>query len=374
MGKRRRKLRTGFTTGSSAAAAAKAAVLVLGGQEGPSSVDIPLPEEGRLQIPVGHVEREGAGARALVIKDAGDDPDVTHRAQIWCTVTLNKGGAPGHVVIKGGRGVGRVTRPGLPVLVGESAINPAPRRQITKAVLEGLRETGHEGEVTVRIEVPRGEEMARKTLNSRLGIVGGISILGTRGTVIPFSNQAYKATITLAMDVAQAQGSDTMVLSTGGRSERFMRNHRKDLPEVCFIQVADFFRFSLEEASQRSFRHIAYACFFGKLLKMARGHGCTHARKSTIDLPSLSHWSREEGMDDETAGLIKGANTAREALEIISGSGVRDGILRRVIREALFHARGFAGKGPRITYCVFSTEGELLAEMTDEDRDRDPGG
>lgn len=335
-----------------------------------SSVDIPLPEEGRLQIPVGHVERKGAGARALVIKDAGDDPDVTHKAEIWCVVSLKKGGVPGHVVIEGGQGVGLVTRPGLPVDVGEPAINPSPRRQITKAVLEGLRETGLEGRVTVRVEVPRGEEMARKTLNPRLGIVGGISILGTRGTVIPFSNQAYKHTISLAMNVTRAQGADTIVLSTGGRSERFMRYHRKDLPEACFVQVADFFKFSLEEASRRSFRHILYACFFGKLLKMARGHGYTHARKSSVDLESLSRWSREEGMDDEAAGLIGGANTAREALEIISGSGLRDGILRRVIREALFHARGFAGREPRITYCVFSTEGGLLAEMTDEDADK----
>lgn len=366
MGKRRRKLRTGFTTGSAAAAAAKAAVLVLGGQDGVSPVDIPLPEEGRLQIPVGQAERKGAAARALVIKDAGDDPDVTHKAGICCTVMIDKRGAHGQVAIEGGQGVGRVTRPGVPVAVGEPAINPAPRRQIMKAVREGLRETGLTGSVTVRIEVPRGEEMARKTLNPRLGIIGGISILGTRGTVIPFSNRAYRETITLAMDVARAQGTDTIVLSTGGRSERFIRKLRVDLPEVSFVQVADFFRFSLEEASQRSFGHILFSCFFGKLLKMAQGHGYTHARKSTIDLDSLCRWSKEEGMDEGIASLIKKANTAREALEIIRATGLGERVIGRVIREAILKARGFAGRRPRIVYCLFSVEGELLAEMSDK--------
>jgi len=366
MGKRRRRLRTGFTTGSAAAAAAKAAVLFLGGQGNLNSVDTPLPQEGRITIPLKCVEGNGAGARALVVKDAGDGPDVTHKAEIWCAVELDSRGMSGQVTIEGGKGVGKVTRPGLPVTVGEPAINPAPRGQITRAVIEALRETGLEGGVRVRIDVPRGEEMARKTLNPRLGIVGGISILGTRGTVIPFSNQAYKDTITLAMDAARAQGSDTMVLSTGGRSERFVREYRKDLLDVSFVQVADFFRFSLEEASRRSFRDIVFSCFFGKLVKMAHGLAYTHAKKSRVDLESLARWCEEEGLDQEVSRAVGCANTAREALGVIMESGAGSKVIGRVIREALSHGRAFAGRGPRITFCLFSMGGTLLGEMSDE--------
>jgi len=365
MKSRKRRLRIGFTTGTAAAAAAKAAVLFIGGRQGIREVDTPLPDNTRMRIPISLLKAQKDGASALVIKDGGDDPDATHRAHIWCRVRIDPSGPKGNVTITGGEGVGRVTKPGLPVEVGQYAINPAPKQQITRAVREGLVEAGIEGSVTVTVEVPGGEEIAQKTLNPRLGIVGGISILGTRGTVVAFSTEAYKDTITLAMNVARAQGLGTIVLTTGGRSERFLRGLRPDIPPVAFVQVADFFSFSVQEAVRKGFSHIIYSCFFGKLVKMALGHGYTHARSSVLDLKRLSQWAREEGIQDEAAGKVASSNTAREALGVILGQECADRVLARVLKEALARAREFAGPGPRLTYFLFSTDGKLLAHKTD---------
>ena len=361
-------LREGFTTGSAAAAGAKAALICLAGLDVPKEVEIPLPAGGRLTIPLERVERVGNGARAVVKKDGGDDPDVTHKARIMSTVHLLPEGRHGEVLIDGGTGVGKVTRPGLPVPVGESAINPVPRRQITEAVWEGLEEAGVRSAVSVTVEVVNGEKIAQKTLNPRLGIMGGVSILGTRGTVKPFSNKAYRETISMSMDVARAEGLKAIVLSTGGRSERFLKERLSDFPETAFIQVADFFSFSFKEAAQRGFGHIFYSCFFGKLVKMAQGFPYTHARKSRIDFERLSSWSVLKGMDKERANAIRGANTAREALSIIQEAACGEAIIHDALEKALMSARGFAGPTPDITYCLFDFEGALLFTQKSEGR------
>ncbi|EFK09430.1 cobalamin biosynthesis protein CbiD [delta proteobacterium NaphS2] len=363
-----KRLREGFTTGSAAAAGAKAALGCLVGLRISKEVEIPLPAGGRLTIPVERVERVGNAARAVVRKDGGDDPDATHKARIMSTVRLLPGGRYGDVHIEGGTGVGKVTRPGLPVPVGESAINPAPRRQIREALLECLNEAGVRSGVSVVVEVANGERIARKTLNPRLGILGGISILGTRGTVKPFSNKAYKDTITMSMDVAKAEGLKAIVLSTGGRSERFLKELLPGFPETAFIQVADFFSFSFKEAAKRGFHHIFFSCFFGKLVKMAQGFPYTHARKSTIDFDRLASWSVLKGMEKERAHAIKGANTAREALSIIQEAPRGDGIIRYVLETALISARGFAGPLPDITYYLFDFGGVLL--LTEKSKGR----
>jgi len=355
-----KRLREGFTTGSAAAAGGKAALLFLTGQGVRKKVEIPLPLGGRLTIPVERVEAVGKGAKATVVKDGGDDPDATNKARIMSTVRLFPGGNHGDVIIDGGTGVGKVTRRGLPVPVGESAINPVPRLQIKEAVLEGLKETGIRAAVSVTIEVENGEKIAKKTLNPRLGIIGGISILGTRGTVKPFSNKAYKDTITMSMDVARAGGLNVIALTTGGRSERFLKEQRPDLPETAFIQVADFFSFSLKEAAKKGFTDILYSCFFGKLVKMAQGYPYTHARKSRIDFGKLSEWCFSMGMDEEKARSIANANTAREALSIIKEEVQRDKIIHYATEKAISSARGFAGPGPDITYYLFDFGGDLL--------------
>jgi cobalt-precorrin-5B (C1)-methyltransferase len=353
----RKRLREGFTTGSAAAAAAKAALLFLAGKK-PGSVEIPLPMGGRLSIPVRSAERVGTGARATVMKDAGDDPDVTHKAVIGATVFLVENGEG--VSISGGRGVGRVTRPGLPVPVGDSAINPVPMRQIAAALREGLSEAGLAGAVRAVIDVENGEEIARKTLNPRLGIMGGISILGTRGTVKPFSHDSYRETIRTSMNVAKQAGIMTVCLSTGGKSETFLRGLRPDLPELSFVQVADFFSFSLKEAGDRGFREILYACFFGKLIKMAQGHAYTHAKASRIDFDLLAEWCGIYEVGAARLQRIREANTAREALGYIQAEPGAGQILMHVAGLALRHGREFAGAAPDLTLFLFDVDGALL--------------
>lgn len=369
----RKKLREGFTTGSAAAAGAKAALLYLMGRKDIKEVDIPLPMGGRLRIPVDLVEKLVNGARATVIKDGGDDPDVTHKAKIQTTIQFLRQREQGEITIDGGRGVGRVTRPGLPVPVGEAAINPVPRRQIREAVQEGLTESGVRGSVSVIIDVANGEKIAQKTFNPRLGILGGISILGTRGTVKPFSNKAYRDTITISMDVAVAGGINVVALSTGGRSEGFLKKLQPEIPEISFIQVGDFFAFSLKEAVKREFKDILYGCFFGKLVKMAQGYPYTHARKFQIDFPLLSQWCLSRGMGREKGPRVSGANTAREVLGIIKEDAHRERILTDIAQKAILSARKFAGSSPNIRYFLFDFEGDLLVTVEDMGKTVDTG-
>jgi len=356
----RNRLREGFTTGTAATAAAMGALERLISGRGPREVDVPLPREGRRVIPVERTTARNDGAEALVVKDGGDDPDATHRARIRAIVRLLPEGGPTRVTIRGGTGVGRVTRPGLPVPVGDPAINPAPRLQIEAGVREVLARTGREGGVVVTIEVEDGERIARRTLNPRLGIQGGISILGTRGTVKPFSNQAYRDTITMSMDVAGSIGLETVALATGGKSERLLRELRPDLPDPAWIQVADFFAFSLEAASARGFDTVLYACFFGKLVKMAQGHPYTHARKSRIDFRELASWCASAGMDPEGALAVGRANTSREALEVIRDSPEGDRILEDAVARAVVTARRFLAREVALVYHLFDFDERLL--------------
>lgn len=332
-----------------------------------SSIDVPLPREGRLLVPLAHVVTRGDRAEALVIKDGGDDPDVTHRARIRAIVHRVITAGQTRVVIRGGSGVGRVTKPGLPVPVGEAAINPAPRRQIEAAILEALEETGEHGEIVVTIEVDDGESIALKTLNPRLGILGGISILGTRGTVKPFSNKAYKDTITMSLDVARAQGLSRVALATGGKSERLLRDLRPELPDPSWIQVGDFFAFSLREASKRGFASILYACFFGKLIKMAQGHHYTHARKSRIDFEVLSSWCASTGLGREVVQAVSTANTSREALEYIRREKAAARLLQYALAQALDSARRVVGSGTELGFYLFDFDDSLLATRSEGD-------
>lgn len=361
----RNRLREGFTTGTAATAAAKAALLHLLGVATATEVDVPLPREGRLRIPVEAVVSNREETEAVVVKDGGDDPDATHRARIHARVRLQERKGKTRVRIHGGTGVGRVTRPGLPVPVGEAAINPAPRGQIEAGVREALEAAGTQGEVQVLIEVENGERMARKTMNARLGILGGISILGTRGTVKPFSNQAYRATITVSMDVAASEGLPTVALSTGGKSERLLQGHVPHLPEAAWIQAGDFFAFSLQAAAKRGFKNVLYSCFFGKLVKMAQGHPYTHARTARIDFHRLAHWARAAGADAFHIERVAGANTSREVLEILQGDPAAEALRTDVLRRAGISARRFLGPDPSLHIYLFDFDGRLLGSMQD---------
>jgi cobalt-precorrin-5B (C1)-methyltransferase len=312
------KLRRGWTTGTCSAAAAKAACLLLRDGDPPADVDVPLAKgEERPRFALERCERDGDAAVAVVVKDAGDDPDVTHGAHLTARVELRE--APG-LELRGGEGVGTVTRPGLGLDVGGPAINAGPRRQIEAAVAEALdlEAVG----VVVEISVPGGEKMARRTSNPRLGIVGGISILGTTGIVRPFSTAAWRASVGQAIDVMDAQGERTVVLTTGGRSEKAARRMLPELPEVCFVEVGDFTGYALKRARSLGFERCVFVGMAGKLSKLGAGVLMTHWTRSRIDTSFLAELTREAGGDETVAAAVAVANSARHAYELWEAAGV----------------------------------------------------
>ncbi|MFV0422360.1 cobalt-precorrin-5B (C(1))-methyltransferase CbiD [Oleidesulfovibrio sp.] len=307
------------------------------------------------------------------------NPDQTHQARVQSehSVTLEENGRQNtqnifshhasrlRITLHGGHGVGVVSLPGLPVAVGEPAINPEPRKQIAAAILEVCAGYGFSGAVDVIITVPEGKERARRTFNPRLGILGGISILGTRGTVKPYSHGAWKATITQGMDVAASCGAETIFLSTGRRSERMLMEFYPEASETAFVQVADFARFSLQAATQRSFSHIVWGCFFGKLVKLGEGHHYTHAHSAEIDFTLLAQECSHAGLSAGTADKIATANTARHALELMEQEKNLQPVLDHLTRKALVAARKHTGYRPRLTVHLFDFDGRHLAVADD---------
>lgn len=309
-------LRSGYTTGACAAAAAKGAALLLRDGAAPDAVTITLPTGGSASFTLHSRHRTAVEAICSVIKDAGDDPDITNGAEVVVTVTANS--RESGVVIEGGCGIGRVTKPGLAIFPGEWAINPVPRRMIEQAVREILPG----GSYRVVISIPDGEERAKKTLNARLGIIGGLSILGTTGIVRPVSAKAWTDTIDAALNVARACGCRTVVLCTGRTSElaamKYFTTTPTPLSEEAFIMMGDHIAYALQSCHSHGFLRPALACQFGKLLKIACGHPNTHAAASTMDLSRLRKWIETAGLSGNLISLVSGAHTARE-IAIASG-------------------------------------------------------
>jgi cobalt-precorrin-5B (C1)-methyltransferase len=304
-------LRSGWTTGTCSAAAAKAAVTALLTQAPQTTVEVVLPAGQRVSFPVERCDVQEARAEVVVVKDAGDDPDVTHGAHLTATVRWRD--EPG-LQIEGGIGVGVVTKPGLGLEVGGPAINPVPRQMLhdnVGAVLN-LATRG----VVVVISVPDGEQRAKKTTNARLGILGGISILGTTGIVRPFSTASWRASVVQAVDVMAAQGLPTLVLATGGRTEKAAMRLLPDLPPVCFVEVGDFTGAALKQAVADDLRDVVFVGMVGKLTKLASGVLMTHYTKSRVDTAVLVEVTAEAGGDADLVEAVRGANTARHAYEM----------------------------------------------------------
>ncbi|QBI19817.1 cobalt-precorrin-5B (C(1))-methyltransferase [Egibacter rhizosphaerae] len=334
--------RTGWTTGTCAAVAAKAAALQLAGRAVPREVDVALPEpfEGRLRValPVSSTARDDRDppgwAEAVVVKDAGDDPDVTDGAHV--TVRLERSPdtvAPDAVApdaartdavrepslaFAAGEGVGTVTKPGLGLEVGGPAINAVPRRMIGGSVGEILPAAA----LRCVISVPGGEQMAKKTTNKRLGIVGGISILGTTGVVRPFSTASWRASVEQQIDVLATQGGRQVVLATGGRSERAAMRLLPDLPEAAFVEVGDFTGAALRRAVEHGLETVRFVGMAGKLAKLAAGVMMTHWTRSKVDPAILACLTAEAGGPAETVAAVEEANTGRHAYELWTDAGL----------------------------------------------------
>src|ERR1044072_5938717 len=318
------QLKTGYTTGTSAAAASKSALITLLTGKNVEDVQITLPKGKKVTLKIAWTKIYENTITCAVIKDGGDDPDVTHGAEICSTVesTSNKG----EVKIIGGVGVGKVTKPGLGLLLGHAAINPIPMKMITEAIHEVLTlypEIHKKQGLKVTISVPSGEEIAKKTDNPRLGILGGISILGTTGIVLPYSTASFAASIRQSLDVAIAMSIDTVVLTTGGRSEDFAKElFAKLLPDHAFIQIGDFAGYAIKQCANKKIHKAVIAGFIGKLTKMAMGIKQTHVRGSHVDMEFMGRVAAECNSSPMVIEEIKAANTARHVAEIIAKNNV----------------------------------------------------
>ena len=316
-----RGTRTGFTTGACSAAAARAATIGLVTGEVPAAVECLLPNGDLVMFAVQDGRCGPDSAHAMVIKDAGDDPDCTDKAHLTADVRLRHD-LPGQVLLMGGFGVGTVTMPGLGLAVGGPAINPVPRRNIEANVRAGGSSLLDEAGFEVTISVPQGEEMTKKTLNARLGILGGISILGTTGIVKPYSTAAFRASVVQGVQVAGTLGQGVVVLTTGGRTEKFVMQEMPHLPEAAFVQMGDFLRYAMGAAVKAGLKKVVIGGMVGKLTKIAQGETITHAGRADVNTGLLADLAAELGAAPEVCEDIRNAKTARYAGERMDAVGL----------------------------------------------------
>ncbi len=360
--KRKRGNRTGFTTGANAAAAARAATQGLVSGEVPQTVKCLLPNGQRVPFNITEGWADRQQAHAVSVKDAGDDPDATDGAHLTADVQR----VPGRygIALLGGPGVGTVTKPGLGLEIGHAAINPVPCRNIIENVREAgaaILEAGDGLEVI--ISVPGGEEMAKKTLNARLGIVGGISILGTTGIVRPYSTAAFRASVVQAVDVAATQGQTTVVFTTGGRTEKCAMRQYPALEESCFVQMGDFVKAAFQAAIRRGMRHVIVGAMVGKLTKMAQGLAVTHAWKEEVDRGLLAEAAEKIGAPPALVAQIRAAETARFAAEQLQQLGLAAAFHRELAARALGALRA-AYPGPHtLSVLVCDFEGQPIVTV-----------
>jgi cobalt-precorrin-5B (C1)-methyltransferase len=312
-----RPLRRGWTTGACATAAAKAACVALFTNAFPDPVEITLPRGGRVSFALAETSRDATSATAGVVKDAGDDPDVTHGALV--RVTIRQGPAGSGIVFRAGPGVGMVTRPGLPIPPGEPAINPVPRQMIRTALVEASLEA--DPDLEVEISIPDGEAISKNTLNPRLGIVGGLSILGTTGIVIPFSCAAWIDSIHRGIDVARAIGLEHIAGATGRLSEAAVQKLH-GLQEVALIDMGDFVGGMLKYLRTHPVSHVTIAGGVAKMTKLAQGRLDLHSKRGEVDLFAVAALAERVGGSPVLARRIAAANTVAEAFVLAAGEGI----------------------------------------------------
>lgn len=316
-------LRRGWTTGACATAATKAAWTALLTGRFPDPVEIRLPK-GETPAFALAIERQGSDARgayaeAGIVKDAGDDPDVTHQAMIVARV--RHGAAGSGVVFRAGEGVGTVTRAGLPLAPGEPAINPVPRRMMQAVIAELAAARGVAADAEIEISVPGGAEIARQTWNPRLGILGGLSILGTTGIVVPFSCSAWIHSIHRGVDVARAAGRQHVAGCTGSTSEAVVQQ-LYGLPDDALLDMGDFAGALLKYLRRHPVPHLTIGGGFAKLVKLAQGQMDLHSGRSQVDADVLASWLGEAGGNNAQVKRARGANTALEVLQIAQDAGL----------------------------------------------------
>jgi cobalt-precorrin-5B (C1)-methyltransferase len=357
-----KRLRSGVTTGACSAAASKAAAQALTSGTCPKIIEIGFPDGSRKEFNIYRCTVDAHSATASVIKDAGDDPDVTNRSEIQSTVRFEAGSyeegdcvAVGPFLLCRGEGVGTVTKPGLAVQVGEPAINPVPRKMIVEAVTEVVGSQA----VCITISVPRGRELAEKTLNKRLGILGGLSILGTTGIVRPISADAWTATIQASLDVAKEAGLDEVVLSTGRTSEKGVQEYL-DIPEEGYAMMGDYLEFSLKEAALRNFSTIHIGGMWAKIMKGALRIPQTHVRNGALEVADGAKLLASLGAEGELLKKIEKSNTAREIYTHLEADGRSD-----LVRAVCLRARQYCEEvtGCRVVMYLVNHKAEIITHV-----------
>jgi cobalt-precorrin-5B (C1)-methyltransferase len=364
---KRKSLRTGYTTGTCAAAATKAALSTLVSNEKLLKVNVSLPKDKKIAIDIAWIrQNDDKSVTAAVIKDGGDDPDVTNGAEVCSTVSLLE--STNEIVIDGGIGVGRVTKPGLGLEIGKAAINPTPLKMIHHAVEEILNQQDKKSfGLSVIISVPKGQEIAKKTDNPRLGILGGISILGTTGIVIPYSTASFAASIRQSIDVSRAMGSDTVILTTGGRSEDYARAiYGTSIADHAYIQIGDFIGFGVKQCAIKEIRKAYVVGFIGKITKMAMGIKQTHVKGSHVDMNFLADIASRCGANKELVKEIKGANTARHVSELIDKSGLNR-FYDNLCKEVHVHLTKYSQSQLKIKIILLDFEGKIIGNYPKDD-------
>lgn len=348
--KQKKKLRSGYTTGACAAAATKAAILFLLTGTPVERVEIPFPDGSRHVFSVCRCQKHAdrPGVFASIVKDAGDDPDVTNGAEIGAAVILADSdevladcvvSPDGSMALCRGEGVGMVSKPGLAVAPGEPAINPVPRAMIFAAAREASGYLSRKLQITISIR--DGEKLAAKTLNHRLGIIGGLSVLGTTGIVRPVSADAWKATISASLAVAREAGLDVVVLSTGRTSEKGVQD-LLELPEEAYAMMGDYLEFSLLEAAGKGFGEIYLAGMWAKIMKAALGIPQTHVRHGSLETEQALELLMQLGAGEKSIKLLQGVNTAREIYVRLTENGEQQ-LIKAVCQKAQAYARKVAG-------------------------------
>jgi len=353
---RKPALRRGWTTGACATAATKAAFTALLTGRFPDPVTITLPGGEMPAFALAFEGLEGGVARAGIVKDAGDDPDVTHGATVISTVRHGKAGSG--IVFRAGEGVGTVTKAGLPIPPGEPAINPVPRQMMRKVVEEVASQHDGAGDVEIEISVPGGEALAQKTWNPRLGIMGGLSILGTTGIVRPFSCAAWIASIQRGIDVARAGGLHHVAGATGSTSEKAVAA-LYGLDMAALIDMGDFAGGMLKYLKRHPVERVTVAGGFGKLAKMGQGALDLHSGRSEVDFAYLAELVRRVLADEALAERAAKASSALEVVRL-AGDG-REALADAVAQDALETGRGVLGEAPvALDIVVVGRDGEVI--------------
>lgn len=359
--KNNKKLRFGFTTGTCAAAAAKAAVRML--LSGERVVEIPLltPKGILLHLPVEDIQEEDSAVSCAVRKDAGDDPDTTNGILIYARVQKQK---TAEIVVDGGIGVGRVTRPGLEQKVGDAAINRVPLTMIQKAASEEASRADYEGGLKIIISVPRGEEIAKKTFNPRLGIQGGISILGTTGIVEPMSEKALIESIRVEMRQRKEQGEDYLLMTPGNYGAAYLKE-QMSLPFEKNIKCSNYIGETIDMAIDMGVRGILFISHIGKFVKVAVGIMNTHSHSADARMEVLCSNAIRAGGDLDAARKILACNTTDEALEVLREAGILKETMEEILTRIQFYLDHRSYEQILLGAVLFSNEQGYLGQTRD---------